>query len=151
MIVNISNEQSTLPIPLEQVEVLVKQVLLNEQASCDEVNIYFVDTPTICQLHQDYFDDPSPTDCISFPLDDEDTTGYQILGEVFVCPETALSYAKEHAADPYDETSLYIVHGLLHLLGYDDMEEEDELPMRAAENSNMEILKKLNKLLRAPT
>jgi probable rRNA maturation factor len=149
MIVNVSNEQTSLKIDSHQVETLVEQVLLSEGEGCDEVNLYFVDTPAICDLHKEYFDDPSTTDCISFPMDDDDDViPYRILGEVFVCPETALTYSKQNAKDPLEETSLYIVHGLLHLMGYDDIEEADEVEMRAAEKRNMDVLRKQGKLLK---
>ena len=64
--------------------ILVCQVIAGEGQECDEVNIYFVDTQAISQLHKDFFNDPSPTDCIYFPIDD--TIGlipYRLLGEVF--------------------------------------------------------------------
>lgn len=122
----------------------MKEVLAGENQTCDEVSIYFVETEEICSLHQTYFDDPSPTDCISFPLDDENEFGYRILGEVFVCPATALLYAQKKSIDPYEEISLYIIHGLLHLIGYDDIEKKDRVQMRKAEARQMDRIKKLN-------
>jgi len=139
----IVNEQDSLIFPLEQIEPIIKQVLKDENCTCDEISINFVDEPTICQLHQDHFNDPSPTDCITFPIDEEDDSCYRVLGEVFICPYTALKYAKEHNEDPYLELTLYLVHGLLHLLGYDDIEEADCVLMRQAEKRHMKKLKKL--------
>lgn len=99
--------------------------------------VYFVTSEEISRLHEDFFDDPSPTDCISFPMDDEQITGYHILGEVFICPKTALDYVlkggEEVNEECYRELTLYLVHGILHLLGYDDINEEDQKKMRAAE------------------
>lgn len=150
MIVNVIDQQQTLKISEEQVKQLVKEVILSEGETCDEVNVYFVDTPTICDLHEQFFNDPSPTDCISFPLD-EKTEGegdYRLLGEVFVCPETAIDYLTHHSGSVYDETSLYIVHGLLHLMGYDDIEDEDISLMREAEKWHMQNLENLSLLLK---
>ncbi|MDP1836669.1 MAG: rRNA maturation RNase YbeY [Chlamydiales bacterium] len=135
------DQQDTLLISPLQIQAIVKHVLTLENATCHEVSIHFVDTPTICQLHEDYFDDPTTTDCISFPIDDA-SSAFRVLGEVFVCPETAQDYAKAHHSDPYRETTLYVVHGLLHLLGYDDIEPEDEQVMRTAEAKHMEALQK---------
>ena len=153
MIVNILDQQVALKILQEQVQPLVECVIRGEGQKCDEVNIYFVDTPTICQLHEEFFQDPSPTDCISFPIDEdeEEEFPYRILGEVFVCPSTAIAYATQHQVDPYEETTLYIVHGLLHLMGYDDLEESDCHLMRQAEARHMQELKKLNLQLHSPT
>lgn len=142
MIVNVFNQQLALKISLDQVKRLVERVIHEEGQSCDEVNIYFVDTATICQLHEQFFQDPTPTDCISFPMDElEDETSYRILGEVFVCPDTALEYSRKHKNNPYEETSLYIIHGLLHLMGYDDIEEQDRNHMRQSEVRHMQSLK----------
>ena len=78
-----------------------------------------------------------------FPLDDGDSEeGYCILGDIFVCPKTAIDYAAKSGQDPYLEVRmLYIVHGLLHLMGYDDIESQDRKRMRAAEKRHMHHLK----------
>jgi probable rRNA maturation factor len=145
VIVNIFNQQTTLKISLEQVQHAVLEVIRNEGQVCDEVSLYFVDAAAISQLHDQYFNDPSATDCISFPMDsDQDPSSYRILGEAFICTKTALEYAAKHKADPYKETTLYIVHCLLHLMGYDDVNEEDRNLMRRAEKRHMQNLKKLN-------
>jgi probable rRNA maturation factor len=143
VIINVIDQQTALNISIEQVEQLVQQVIREEGDTCDEVTIYFVDTPTICQLHEQFFDDPSPTDCISFPIDGEQETHYRLLGEVMVCPATAIEYAIQYEGDTYQETTLYIVHGLLHLMGYDDREEEDIFLMRQAEEHHMARLQAL--------
>ena len=148
MHVHVLNQQHALAMDLQQIAPLVTEILTFEEEACDEVSVYFVETPTICQLHQDYFNDPSPTDCISFPLDaEEDGLNYRVLGEVFICPETAIKYAAEHQLDPYEETTLYLVHALLHLIGYDDIEEEDRQAMREAEQRHLVHLRQLNLLL----
>jgi probable rRNA maturation factor len=141
VIVNVINQQSALSISTDQVQKIVKEVIRAESQRCDEVDLYFVDTPTICQLHADFFQDDSPTDCISFPLDDEsEASPYRLLGDVFVCPATAVAYAKKHHLNPYDETLLYIVHGLLHLMGYDDLNNQDRREMRKAEARHIQNL-----------
>jgi probable rRNA maturation factor len=135
--------QSALKISPSQVELLAKGLLAFKKIQTDEVIFHFVDQQTICDLHEDFFQDPSPTDCISFPIDrPEDVSGgYHLLGEVFVCPEVAITYAKEHALSPYDELSMYLMHGLLHLIGYDDMTDSEEKIMREEEKTCMNYLK----------
>lgn len=108
----------------------------------DEVSIHFIDTPAICALHQQFFNDPTTTDCISFPMDDADATGYRVMGDVFVCPATAKDYVEVHGGDIYKETSLYVIHGLLHLLGYDDIDDDDRQEMRDAEKRYLEYIDK---------
>jgi probable rRNA maturation factor len=133
MDIEVTSDNPASFIDVASVENLVRDFLTFHQVSFDAASVHFVDTPTICQLHSDFFDDPSPTDCISFPMDDAEDEGYRVLGEVFVCPETASDYVRLHGGNMYEEITLYTVHGLLHLLGYDDIEEEERLIMRAEE------------------
>ncbi|MCB1111011.1 MAG: rRNA maturation RNase YbeY [Chlamydiia bacterium] len=142
-----TNRQSALSISSNQIERLVHSFLTWKGVSCNEVSVHFVNTDEICRLHDQFFNDPSPTDCISFPIDAPGDEGYTVLGEVFVCPQVGIEYAPD---DPYTEVSLYIVHGLLHLLGFDDQKESDRTIMRDEENSAMEYLKKNKALLHEP-
>src|SRR5690606_20293654 len=119
-----------------------------EGRTCDEVAVHLVDTSTISEMHGEYFNDPTTTDCISFPMDDSSETGYSVLGEIFVCPQTAIDYAAVNQLDPYREVTLYIVHRLLHLMGYDDLGDEEPL-MRAAEMRHMKALEQKKLILPA--
>lgn len=142
MKITIKNQQKSLTIRAALVKKIVREVVALEDKYYDEANVHFITDKKMCALHDEYFDDPSPTDCISFPLDEE------LMGDVFVCPETAINYAKAHQSDPYKETTLYIVHGLLHLIGYDDRINLDKRKMRQAEKRHMKHLESLDLLLR---
>jgi len=146
VIIHFVNQQSDLTLSAKQTRQIVRHVVRAEKQRCNEVSVHFVDTPTICALHQQFFQDPSPTDCISFPMDskEEDPLAYRVLGDVFVCTATAVAYAQEHSLNPYEETTLYLVHGLLHLMGYDDLHEADCRLMRQAEARAMQELRTLN-------
>lgn len=151
MKISVYNKQRNLKISSQAVKKLVSAVMDNEDRFCDEVSIHFVSTKEISKLHAEFFDDPSTTDCISFPMDDEDFDfGYKLLGDVFVCPQTAIDYVKKHGGDYYEETSLYIIHGLLHLFGYDDLEPKKKVVMRRAEKKHLLQLKKQSLLLKSP-
>lgn len=143
----IVNEQDSLRLSKVRVRNIIREVLFFKQEPCDELSIHFVDTKTISQLHKDYFDDPSTTDCISFPMDASDEVGYRVLGELFVCPQTAIDYCKKKGGDPYVETTLYIVHGILHLLGHDDLEPTAKRRMRREEKKVMTHLTRSNLFL----
>lgn len=150
MKIEIQNNQKTMPIFSREVKKIVQAVIALEGTSCDEVAIHFVTSDEISRLHQVYFNDPSPTDCISFPLHGSDVDiGYHLLGEIFVCPETALSYAQKHGYDPFEECTLYIVHALLHLIGYEDTTPRVKAVMRRAEKKHMNHLKKCHLVLRS--
>lgn len=146
MNVHVFNEQTDLAVSVIIIQEIAKQIVKAEKKQFDEVSIHLVDKETICKLHADFFNDPSPTDCISFPMDSPNEEGYKILGDVFVCPSIAIEYAGAHDEDPHLETTLYITHGILHLLGYDDLDERSEAKMRTAEKKHIKLLK-LNKLI----
>lgn len=148
MQVDCQNVQDDVSLDYATLPDIVQSVLELEQQTCDEVAIHFVNEATICQLHQEHFGDPSPTDCISFPMDSEDEP-YRVLGEVFVCPKAALDYIRLHGGDLSEEITLYVVHGLLHLLGYDDQAQEDLVQMRQAEQRHMARLRLQQKMLSA--
>lgn len=149
MLVHVSNRQKDLPLTHEKskIESLVKAVLNYNGESCDEVAIHFVTAPTICKMHKKFFHDPAITDCISFPMDRAREANFRYLGDVFVCPKQAILYAEENGLDPYREITLYIVHGLLHLLGYDDIAERDAKIMRQKEKACLNHIARLGLIL----
>ncbi|MCH9632976.1 MAG: Endoribonuclease YbeY [Chlamydiae bacterium] len=146
MDIQVENLQDLLPINNNSVVDVVKGVLNVENKLCDEVMVYFVDEQTICKVHDDHFNDPSPTDCISIQVDNPGSTPC-FLGEIFVSPKAAIDYCKSNKGQIYQELTLYLVHGMLHLLGYDDIENDDEAKMRLAEKKSIDYLLKCNKLI----
>tara|TARA_R110002094_G_scaffold199842_1_gene171737 strand:+ start:743 stop:1162 length:420 start_codon:yes stop_codon:yes gene_type:complete len=97
-----------------------------------EVSLLLTGDKEIGELHEQFLDDPSPTDVMSFEMDNG--------AELVVSVETAQRVANEagHAVDA--EVALYIVHGMLHTVGYDDIEDEDRRRMRDAERAIMQRL-----------
>ncbi len=141
MFVQFTSSQNIIDVDPSHIETIVARILKEKKVKCDEVSIHFASIEQITEMHGEFFDDPTPTDCITFPIDDsEEEEFYKVLGEVFVCPEVALNYSKEHHHNFEEELTLYIVHGLLHLLGYDDIEEEDKIEMRKQEALLMRLL-----------
>lgn len=140
MKVSIFNSQKALYIKHRAITRFVKALLEYLQVRCDEIALHFVNTDRICELHEKYFNDPTPTDCITFPLDEEEEF-YRVLGEVFICADTAKEYAHAHEICPFEELSLYIIHGILHLIGYDDIEKSKRAVMRKKEKECIQFLK----------
>jgi probable rRNA maturation factor len=139
MSILIFNKQKDLKLSVKAVKALVRAFLSHEKVECGEISIYFVSEKIICQMHDEFFQDPSSTDCISFPSEI-----HPLSGEIFVCPRTAINYAEKKGLDSYQETALYLIHGLLHLLGYDDLTPLERRIMRKKEKSCMGELKNLN-------
>ncbi len=146
MKIHVYNRQNLIPLSLDSVRFIVKSIPQREGQKGDEAAVYFVEQEEICKLHQDHFNDPSPTDCISFPLDDASESPRH-LGEIFINPQAAAEYTADTPDHLYRELSLYLVHGLLHLLGYDDQTPEEEHKMRLAEKRHMEYLESVKKLI----
>lgn len=149
MLVLLSDRQKDLPLKHEKLKLqaLVELVMKGERTSCDEMAIHFISAPQMCKMHKKFFQDPSLTDCISFPMDQEVQGGFCYLGDVFVCPKQAELYAEEHGLDPYKETTLYVIHGLLHLLGYDDIDPVDRTRMKKQEQKYMKLVEKAGLVL----
>lgn len=121
---------------------MVSFLLSELKISTDEIIIHFVTEGKISSLHKDFFNDPTSTDCITFPLDPPTThkDSYHVIGELFICPKTALIYSKKHSIDKYQELYRYLIHCILHLIGYDDLEPQPRERMKRKERA---LLKKL--------
>lgn len=141
MKVIIYDRQDDLSVCKRSLQKLVEIVLFLQRKSYDQVMVYFVSTNKICKLHEQFFQDPSTTDCISFPLDPQAQISPSILGEIFVCPATAVTYSRRRKVDPYEELARYVIHGILHCLGYDDLTLPERRRMRYHERRALHMLK----------
>jgi probable rRNA maturation factor len=117
------------------VTALADFILRQEGASQREVSILFTDDTGISHLNATHLGRSGPTDVLAFPMNAPGETPLhpEILGDVAVSAERAVLYAKERELDPQRELSLYLIHGLLHLLGYDDMDRNLTRLMRQRE------------------
>ena len=111
----ISNRQER-PVDEEGLRALARDTMRGEGIERAELSVSFVEQDEIAGLHERFMDESGPTDVLSFPLDDIDEDGVRLLGDVVVAPAEA---ARNNPSDPEAELRLLIVHGILHLLGYD--------------------------------
>lgn len=139
---SISNTQKTIAISPHSVDQVVQFFLENNGLQGKEMAVHFVGKQRITSLHTQFFDDPTPTDCITFPCDDPNSPICHLLGEIFICPQTAQEFVKKHGGNLYEEMTLYLIHGFLHLLGFDDIDPQDQKIMRAEEKKWMSALAK---------
>ncbi|MEW4529705.1 MAG: rRNA maturation RNase YbeY [Maioricimonas sp. JB045] len=140
--IDVADEQDQLTCDLQRLHEVVQAVLLDEQIASAEVSVALVDDPTIHELNRSHLDHDYATDVLSYLLSDVPVEGEgdrHIEGEVVVSTETAARQAVVFGWDPESELTLYVVHGLLHLCGYDDQTAEDRSRMRARER---DVLKK---------
>jgi probable rRNA maturation factor len=100
-----------------------------------ELAIVLVDEAAIEQLHVQWMDEPGPTDVLSFPMDelrpgsDDEPTPPGLLGDIVLCPQVAVQQAQAAGHSTQDELLLLTTHGILHLLGFDHAEPDDEKEM----------------------
>ena len=95
-------------------------------------NVIIVDNPKIHEINKEYRNIDRETDVISFALEDEksfNTTDVRMLGDIYISIDKVRSQAKEYGHSFRRELYFLSIHGLLHLLGYDHMTEEDEKVM----------------------
>jgi probable rRNA maturation factor len=103
-----------------------------------ELSLVFLTDPALARLHADFLADPTTTDVITF----EGDPALGVAGEVCVSVDTAAAYAKKHRRDFPTELLLYVVHGWLHLAGYDDLQPAKKRIMRRAEARALALLRR---------
>ncbi len=100
-----------------------------------ELSILLVDEKTMADYHVRFMDLPGPTDVLSFPMDelrppsDDDEPPLGLLGDIVLCPTVTAAQAAENGRTPEGEADYLLVHGLLHLLGFDHAEPEEKKVM----------------------
>lgn len=128
--IKIVDQQQRLTFDRPRLRQAVKAVLQGEGISKAQVCVAIVDDPQIHELNRRFLNHDEPTDVLSFAL--EQRSGY-VEGDIVVSADTAASRAVEFDWPPEDELLLYVVHGTLHLAGYDDKTPELRGEMRRRE------------------
>ena len=152
MIVTLENNQEEIQVP-EELEATLKKAMdiiarLEKLTDNTEVDITIVDNDEIHQLNRDYRGIDRPTDVLSFALGEgdeepevEDGEAEHLLGDVIISAPRAVEQGEEFGHGLNREMTYLAVHGMLHLLGYDHMEEADKQVMRAREE---QVLRELD-------
>lgn len=104
------------------------------------VSISFVNDEEIQSLNRDFRNVDKVTDVLSFPIDDEFDIRPTMLGDVVINTKRVLEQAKDFGHSNEREIAYLTVHSILHLLGYDHMEEEEKKEMRSIEEAVMSEL-----------
>lgn len=105
-----------------------------------DLSVVFIDEAAMAALHERWMDEPGPTDVMSFPMDelrpgsDDEEPAEGLLGDVVICPQVAVRQgaAAGHGTDR--EIGILLTHGILHLLGYDHAELDEERLMFGLQN-----------------
>ena len=160
--IEISDTQDSVDIEDDFLRAVISQTLEAEETASAEISLALVDNATIRVLNKQHLDHDYETDVLSFlfdciespqhqPAEQKSTVedapakphfrgqGKQIDGEIIVSGEMAAQQADKYNWRPEDEVVLYVVHGLLHLLGYDDKNETETRLMRSRERAILRI------------
>lgn len=129
ILINNQMEQFT-----SEMETLVEKIVLHvvdvEGAeNAEEVSILITNNAEIQHLNAEYRDKDQPTDVLSFPMDEE------CLGDIAISMDKVIEQAADYNHSIEREIAFLVVHGMLHLLGYDHIEEEDRVQMRSREEA----------------
>ncbi len=135
MEVLISNRQKLVDVDLEQVrEVAIEIMKFEASPENAELSIVFCDDDFIQKLNKDYRGKSEPTDVLSFPIDEENfEPEIRLLGDIVISTETAVRQADSLKHPPMLEIVFLLIHGLLHLHGYDHIQKLQRRRMRDRE------------------
>ncbi len=139
MLVRVSSNRDGEPLALDAFESLAVFVLRMEDApDAVELSVALVDVDEIARLNSDYRGVDGPTDVLSFGCDEPEPVDSDepiAIGDVVIAPDIAQTQASELGTTVEAELDLLLVHGVLHLLGYDHESDEDAEVMQARERS----------------
>lgn len=128
--IDLTNEQDRHPVDAERLRQGAQAVLEGEGIHTAAVSLAIIDDPAMHQLNREFLEHDYPTDVLSFLLD----SGPGMLeGEVIASADTAAKEAERFNTSTADELLLYVIHGTLHLVGFDDTTNESAAEMRERE------------------
>ncbi len=136
MEVLVTNEQEAIDINIDFIKELSLEIM-SFIGSPDnaQLSLVFCDNKAIKDLNKEYRSKDEPTDVLSFPIELENfVPEIRMLGDIVISTETAVTQAKEYKHSTETEIAILLIHGLLHLHGYDHIKEDDKKEMREKEN-----------------
>lgn len=128
--------QSSFQVPEELIGNCITEVISGENRQADEIRLILVDKETIRDLKKKYFQQELYTDIIAFNFNDDSDP--VIEGEIYICPEIIEDNSKIYESTFIGELARVVIHGALHLCGYEDHTPADKHRMRLRENHYLE-------------
>jgi probable rRNA maturation factor len=116
--VAVSAGRVRLPIPAARVRAVATAVLAAERVRAALISVAFVSARAIADLNRDHLGVNSPTDVIAFSLQ-RSGRGAPLIGDIYIAPAIARAHARQHGVTPREEAIRLVVHGVLHVVGYD--------------------------------
>ena len=126
--VSVANQQETLELDYARIKAVARSVLAGEGYTEGKVTLAFMTDAAIHLLNKRYLQHDEPTDVITFPYSNK-----PLHGDLAISTDTAITAAAERGHEAAEELLLYVIHGILHLCGYDDLSEKKQKVMRQKE------------------
>lgn len=127
------NSSSTKIPSIENIELWIAAALQSDELNEAEVSVYIVDEQESQELNFQYREKDKPTNVLSFPADIPDEVGVPLLGDLVVCAPVVEREAQEQGKTLEAHWAHMLIHGTLHLLGYDHVEDDEADVMEALE------------------
>lgn len=138
--VSVANQQEALELDFGRIKTVARGVLTGEGITDGKITLAFMTDSAIHALNKRFLEHDEPTDVITFPYSQK-----PLHGDLAISTDTAIAAAVERGHDAKEELLLYVIHGILHLCGYDDLSEKKQKVMRQKE---AEYLKQLNVVIK---
>ncbi len=135
-LVSIISMQHNLRVPRKKIAELIAFIAKSEAVRIAEIDVAVVTSKEIARLNREYLSHAGETDVISFDLSDGPKA--DINGQLVLCAEVATKQAKKMGVGVQRELLLYVAHGLLHLMGYDDTTAGEAAKMHARQEQLLE-------------
>ena len=130
-------EKFDFPLNQSEIHIMIKKMQSDYAVPSASINIICLDRDALRAMKKKYFAEDRHTDVISFPLE---TSGDFLEGEIYISPNDISNNADEFQVSYKNEAARVIIHGMLHLLGYEDIETDDKVEMKQMENKYLKIL-----------
>ena len=140
----ITNECPKINVDIGEIELQIGKILTTLDCNDHEISILFIGDHGIRDLNHQFRGIDRPTDVLSFPQisdDEPEPPGAPVLGDVAISLETARQQSEDHGLSLKEELTLLLIHGILHLLGYDhEISAQEEERMRKKTRELFEVI-----------
>lgn len=141
--IEINNQFRGLKDPEERTKAICSILAVSKfKLNPGTLSIVFVDNDSIKKIHESFLGDPSSTDVITFPKN----SNFDSAGEICISIDEAIENSKSFGTTVSHEITLYLIHGWLHLFGFNDKNETEIKAMRKAEEEAINLVNKANSL-----
>lgn len=137
MEINFYTEDTTLPnLDYSKIKVWIKDIIISYKYKIGNITIIFSSSEYILKVNNQFLNHNYPTDIITFDYSKKNI----ISGDLLICPEVVYENSRIFLTSKISEIHRVIIHGILHLIGFNDLNENDQIQMKLAEDKALSII-----------